>query len=291
MCSTALILYGSAHEWRRTGADSVMCSSSWSLCQNRRRARAAGCGYGRGMRMAVGTRVGPMGPGDLAAAYPWPAAGSWLRVMMVMTLDGAVAGADGRSGSISSKTDREVLAEVRRLSDAILVGAATVRAEPYAPLRARPEAAAERASLGLAPAPVIVVVSRSLDLPWDAPMFGASTVRPMVVTTESAGKEGRRVAREHADLLVLPGDRVEPQRPLGPPGRGGTEAPGVRRRSRPGVHVGRGWGGRRGRPLHLPAAERGRAPAGGSAASRPRRLRAPACAHRRCVPLQPVRLA
>ena len=24
MCSTALILYGSAHEWRRTGADSVM---------------------------------------------------------------------------------------------------------------------------------------------------------------------------------------------------------------------------------------------------------------------------
>ena len=90
------------------------------------------------MRMAVGTRVGPMGPGDLAAAYPWPAAGSWLRVMMVMTLDGAVAGADGRSGSISSTTDREVLAEVRRLSDAILVGAATVRVEPYGPLRPAP---------------------------------------------------------------------------------------------------------------------------------------------------------
>lgn len=163
------------------------------------------------MRMAVGTRVGPMGPGDLAAAYPWPASGSWLRVMMVMTLDGAVAGADGRSGSISSKTDREVLAEVRRLSDAILVGAATVRAEPYGPLRARPEAAAERASLGLAPAPVLVVVSRSLDLPWEAPMFGASTVRPVVVTTESSGQEGLRAAREHADLLVLPGDRVEPR--------------------------------------------------------------------------------
>ena len=163
------------------------------------------------MRMAVGDRVGPMGPGDLAAAYPWPAAGAWLRVMMVMTLDGAVAGADGRSGSISSKTDREVLSEVRRLSDAILVGAATVRAEPYAPLRARPEAASERASLGLAPAPVIVVVSRSLDLPWDAPMFGASAVRPMVVTAGSAGEQGRRDAREHADLLVLPGDHVEPR--------------------------------------------------------------------------------
>jgi riboflavin-specific deaminase-like protein len=163
------------------------------------------------MRMALGSRVGPIGPGDLAAAYPWPAAGSWLRVMMVMTLDGAVAGADGRSRSISSQTDREVLLEVRRLSDAILVGASTVRAEPYAPLRARPDAAAERASLGLAPAPVIVVVSASLDLPWDAPMFGASTVRPMVVTTESAGEEGRRAARRHADLLVLPGDHVEPR--------------------------------------------------------------------------------
>ena len=42
-------------------------------------------------------------------------------------------------------------------------------------------------------------------------MFGASTVRPIVVTTESAGREGLRDARAHADLLVLPGDRVEPQ--------------------------------------------------------------------------------
>jgi len=150
-----------------------------------------------------------MGSDDLAAAYPWPAAGSWLRVIMVMTLDGAVAGADGRSRSISSQTDREVLGEVRRLSDAIVVGATTVRAEPYAPILARPEAVAERSSLGLAPAPVIVVVSASLDLPWDASMFRESTVRPLVVTTESAGEDARRTAREHADLVVLPGDRIE----------------------------------------------------------------------------------
>jgi riboflavin-specific deaminase-like protein len=163
------------------------------------------------MQMVFGPRIGPVGSGGLAAAYTWPTASFWLRVMMVMTLDGAIAGADGRSGSISSVADRAVLSEVRRLSDAILVGATTVRAEPYKPVRGRPEFAAERKSEGLAPSPVLVVVSASLDLPWDAPMFGESSIRPLVVTTESVSEKARRNARKHADLLVLPGDRLEPR--------------------------------------------------------------------------------
>lgn len=144
---------------------------------------------------------------ELAAAYPWPH-GTWVRVAMVRTLDGGVAGPDGRSLSISSVVDRAVLGEIRRLSDAVLTGAATIRDEPYGPLLARPDAAAERRALGLAPAPVIVVVSGSLDLPWDAPMFTSSTQRPLVVTTEASSIEARGRAQQVCDLLVLAGDQV-----------------------------------------------------------------------------------
>ena len=146
---------------------------------------------------------------ELAAAYPWPR-GPWVRVAMARTLDGGVAGADGRSRSISSDVDRLVLAEIRRLSDAIVTGATTVRLEPYGPMIARPDAADERRELGLAPAPVIVVVSGSLDLPWDAPMFTASTQRPVVVTTAKSSPQDRRRAEEVCDVVVVDDDRVHP---------------------------------------------------------------------------------
>lgn len=145
---------------------------------------------------------------DLAAAYPWPATGAWTRVTMLRALDGGVAGPDGRSRSISTDVDREVLGEVRRLADAIVVGATTVRDEPYGPLRAKDEDAAERASAGLSPAPVMVVVSGSLDLPWSEKMFSDSFHTPIVATTGSASEEALATAREHADVLVLPGEHL-----------------------------------------------------------------------------------
>ena len=52
-------------------------------------------------------------PGDISDAYDWPA-DRWVRACMVMGLDGSIAGPDGLSGSISSPTDRGVLAAIRR---------------------------------------------------------------------------------------------------------------------------------------------------------------------------------
>jgi len=163
----------------------------------------------RGVYMVLGPRTGPLTAGDLAEAYPWPDQPRWVRAMMVTSLDGAFAGGDGRSRSLSSTPDRQVMAEARRLSDVVLVGAQTIRAERYRPMRAKPEHAAARAAAGLAPAPVIVVVSASLELPWDEPMFAESAVRPIVVTVEPADPQRLRTAAEHADLLVHPGGRVE----------------------------------------------------------------------------------
>jgi riboflavin biosynthesis pyrimidine reductase len=50
---------------------------------------------------------------------------------MVSTLDGAVTGADGRSGSINDAADKVVFDLLRGLADAIVVGAGTARTEGY----------------------------------------------------------------------------------------------------------------------------------------------------------------
>ena len=125
--------------------------------------------------------------------------------MMLTTLDGAIAGADGLSGSISSATDRLIFSEVRRLADAVLVGAGTIRAERYNPLKAKPEYQEARAAAGLQPASVVVIVSRTLDLPWQDPLFHESSQQPIVLTTthDSSSHELNR-AQAHADVQQIP---------------------------------------------------------------------------------------
>jgi len=125
--------------------------------------------------------------------------------MMLTTLNGAIAGPDGRSGSISSATDRLIFNEVRRLADAILVGAATIRAERYNPMRERPEWREARAAAQLRPAPVVVIVSRTLDLPWSDPLFHESAAQPIVLThRHDARGESLALAHEHSDVQQIP---------------------------------------------------------------------------------------
>lgn len=150
----------------------------------------------------------PKGADLPPGAYPWPEEGPWTRVTMLRALDGGVAGADGRSRSVSSEVDRTILGEVRRLADAIVVGATTVRLEPYGPLRAREDALPERRRRGQADAPVLVIVSGSLDLPWDEELFSGSDVTPIVVTGQAASKAALARAEEHAAVIQLDDDRV-----------------------------------------------------------------------------------
>jgi len=152
----------------------------------------------------LGDPSSPITDDGLTAAYPWPDSGRWVRAMMVTTLDGAAAGADGLSGSVSSDADMRVFGSVRRFADAVLVGAQTMRAERYTPMRTQPARAEARAANGQSAAPVIVVVSRSLDLPWDLPVWSESTHRPVVVTGTDADPDRLREAREHADVVALP---------------------------------------------------------------------------------------
>lgn len=66
----------------------------------------------------------------LASLYATPRR-EWLRLNFVTSITGNAAGPDGTSDLLSSRTDRAVLGVIRRLSDVVLVGASSVRAEGY----------------------------------------------------------------------------------------------------------------------------------------------------------------
>lgn len=152
---------------------------------------------------------GPVGAADLLALYPWPE-GPWLRAMMATSLDGSAVGPDGISGSISGTADQAVFSTTRRLADAVIVGAGTVRDEGYQGMRGKPEDGELRARLGKATAPRLVVVSRSLDLPWNGAAFTDSALTPLVLTCTSAPVEARQRASDRAELVDAGTDRVEP---------------------------------------------------------------------------------
>ena len=75
-------------------------------------------------------RLSEQSDADLDALYAVPSL-PWLRVNMISTADGAATGPDGRSGGINNAADKRVFDTVRRLCDAVVVGAGTARDEGY----------------------------------------------------------------------------------------------------------------------------------------------------------------
>ena len=143
----------------------------------------------------------------LAAVYAYPDDRPWLRLNFVSSVDGAVQGPDGRAGTLSSKADQRLFALLRSLSDAILVGAGTVRVEGYRPVQPTEVDTALRARLGLTGLPRIAVVSRRLDLPPD--LVGDSAAGTVVVTCAAAPADRLAELRESCDVVVAGDDRVD----------------------------------------------------------------------------------
>src|SRR5690242_12096206 len=144
----------------------------------------------------------------LAGLYAYPDPGAppqcWVRANMVASLDGA-ASLDGRSGGLSSEADEQVFAMLRALTDVILVGAGTVRAEGYGPVR--PESEGVRWAWlreGRPPSPPIAVITRVLDLDPASPLLAQAPghARTVVITTEAAPAARRAEVARVADLVV-----------------------------------------------------------------------------------------
>jgi riboflavin biosynthesis pyrimidine reductase len=121
---------------------------------------------------------------QLDAYCPWedPRKGRpFVAMNFVATVDGRATIA-GRSGPIGSATDTAMLAGLRTRFDAVMIGAGTMRVERYGrpvPNRGKRE---RRERIGLAPDPLMAIVSGRLDLPWDAPLFSEADVRVLVFT-------------------------------------------------------------------------------------------------------------
>ena len=146
----------------------------------------------------------------LAALYAFPDLGApperWLRANMVASLDGA-ATVDGRSGGLSNEADQQVFAMLRAQADVILVGAGTVRAEGYGPVR--PESEGLRWAwlrAGRPPSAPIAVVTRALDLDLGSALIASAPphARTIVITTESASP-GRCVAAARTAEVIVAG--------------------------------------------------------------------------------------
>lgn len=138
---------------------------------------------------------------DALTAYAYPPAGPWLRVNMVASVDGAAV-LEGRVGALTGPADQQLLVLLRSLSDVLLVGAGTLRAEGYGPVRASRSMADVRRDAGQLPHPRLAVVSRSLNLDLDSRAFTEAPERPIIVTTEATDPDRRRAAAELADVMV-----------------------------------------------------------------------------------------
>ena len=126
-----------------------------------------------------------------------PSRDPWVFANFVSTLDGVVSydvpGAD-KAAQVSEghPDDRFVLALLRAVADAVVVGAGTLRKEPstlWTPEFVLPEAAADfaalRRAMGLRPVPLTVIVTASGRLDLSLPVFRAPG--PLIVATTADG--------------------------------------------------------------------------------------------------------
>jgi 5-amino-6-(5-phosphoribosylamino)uracil reductase len=120
----------------------------------------------------------------------------WLRLGMVMSVDGSVTDEEGWTDGLGGAADFRVFRTLRALADAVLVGAGTVRTGRLGPARLAPELRRRR---GRPPAP-IVVVTRSLELDWTLPLFTSARTPTLVVTCQDALRHPARPVPE----AVLP---------------------------------------------------------------------------------------
>ena len=144
---------------------------------------------------------------DLAALYAYPP-GPWLRANMVSSADGA-AHLDGMTRGLSSDADRHLFALLRTLADVIVVGAGTVRAERYAPVRQHELWPDLRP--GRTPTPPIAVVTARLDLDPASRLIASAppSARTIVITTAQAPADRRAALEVQAEVIVAGQETVD----------------------------------------------------------------------------------
>jgi len=123
----------------------------------------------------------------------------WVILNMVSSIDGATAVGGGASG-LNDADDRALFRAMRAVADVVLVGAQTVRAEGYGPIRLDEAMASHRSAAGLEGVPKLVILSRSLDIDRDSRVFSDPAGRPTILTGIDSDPEGIALLEDVADI-------------------------------------------------------------------------------------------
>lgn len=139
---------------------------------------------------------------------PVPDGRPWVLTDMVASVDGGTAVA-GRSRGLGSAGDHLIFHGLRGLADVVLAGASTVRAERYGPPKVDDATRERRRRRGQPALPKVAVVSASLYLDPQLPMFTDPANRPIVVTTTDADADRKAELAEVADIVEAGSARVD----------------------------------------------------------------------------------
>ena len=126
----------------------------------------------------------------------------WLRANMVISKDGHFTDAHGSSRGLSSPLDLKILLTLRAISDAVLVGASTIRTEDYRPIRL----ANDYKKLRKNPAQ-LVIISRSLAFNPDLRIFSDPEIFPIFLTAQDSSvgwNQNLNRLSEQFEVKVLP---------------------------------------------------------------------------------------
>jgi riboflavin-specific deaminase-like protein len=127
----------------------------------------------------------------------------WLMLNMVTSVDGATAVNHG-STRLSDGDDRTLFHALRAVPDVILVGAGTVRAEDYRPVKIGDDTMETRRAMGMTSKPRLAIVSGRLDLDADAKVFTDPDNQPVVITRASADPGKIEELSAVAEIVTLP---------------------------------------------------------------------------------------
>jgi riboflavin biosynthesis pyrimidine reductase len=141
-------------------------------------------------------------------SYLTPPGEPWLRLSMVLSVDGAATDENGWTTSLAGDPDARMLRALRAVADAVLVGAGTVRTGKLGPIRTKRYAAgAAQPDTAQPDIAQLVIVSGSLDLDWSLPVFSAAV--PPILVTSAAGAAGELPAALRRELIISGGGTVD----------------------------------------------------------------------------------
>lgn len=147
---------------------------------------------------------GPVDPLDMVFAEERQSGGDrpWVMFNMVASVDGATA-IKGGSTALNDEDDKRLFAAIRAVPDAILVGAATVRAEKYRAVTLDEERRARRIERGLDPVPRLAIATATLSLEPDMRVFDDPEHKPLVITGADVPAERIDPFLDRSDVVQL----------------------------------------------------------------------------------------